>query len=178
MPSSTYDDITCPFDLLVSTGRGLEGRCISAIKGILSTTHPDCRASRTCFSGLVKAWVGPTRRDAVREVVRVLDEEPWHNEVIKRVVPIDRVVALNQADILSAVEDLQPDFHPREEESFRVTVRKRGASIDRMVLIVALAELFQNKVDLVNPDFEVRVEMVRHVSGVSLIRRGESFPDI
>jgi tRNA(Ser,Leu) C12 N-acetylase TAN1 len=167
-----------PFDLLVSTGRGLEGRCISALKEVLNEFDPGLRAAPAPFHGLVKAWVAPPGREAVRQVARTLDERPWHNDLIKRVVPIDLVVETDPSTIVQAARDLRQEIQPGEDEKFRVRVRKRGAPVDRAGLIVDIADLFQNGVDLDDPDFEVRVEVIRKDTGISLIRRGEIFPDL
>jgi len=166
-----------PFDLLVSTGRGLEMRCISDLHSILSPGFPAFRARKSPFSGLVKAWVGE-KREAVRVLAETLETEPWFNDVIKRAVPIDRVVPTEAKAIVLAAREIASLSPPGPADKFRVRVRKRGAHIDRMELIRSLAEIFDNPVDLENPDFEVRIEVVRGETGVSIIRRGEIFPDL
>ncbi len=170
-------DLVSSFNILVSTGRGLENRCISTLRGILSRAGTELEASRSPFSGLILGRVGEPRK-AVAFVRDLLEEEPWHNELVKRIVPIDRVVAANQDDIVKAAEELSAALEPHPSETFRVRVRKRGADLDRLRLVVAIAELFKNPVDLDAPDFEVRVEMVRSHAGVSIIGRGEIFPDL
>lgn len=165
------------FNILVSTGRGLENGCISNLRGILSRADMELEASRSPFSGLILGRVGEPRK-VVAFVRDLLEEEPWHNELVKRIVPIDRVVAASQDDILKAAEELRAAVEPDPSKTFRVRVRKRGADLDRLGLVVALAELFKNPVDLAAPDFEVRVEMVRSHAGVSIIGRGEIFPDL
>lgn len=175
--SSTEADVE-GFDLLISTGRGLEARCISDLRSILGEENPEFRAGKTVYSGLVKAWVEGESRRAVRTITDALTEEPWHNDVIKRVVPIDTVIRNDPGSIVSAAEGLLVEFKPDADERFRVRIRKRGSDTDRLALIRELADLFDNPVDLETPDFELRVEMVRSVSGVSLIRRGEIFPDL
>ena len=110
--------------------------------------------------------------------MQTLDERPWYNDLIKRAVPIDCVVKPDPEDIIEASKRLRDETQPCREETFRVRIRKRGAAIERMDLIVRIADLFENPVDLVRPDFELRVEMLRGRSGVSLIRRGEIFPDL
>jgi tRNA(Ser,Leu) C12 N-acetylase TAN1 len=165
------------FNLLVSTGRGLEDRCISSLRGMLSKADIELEASRSPFSGLVLGHVEEPR-GIVTFVRDLLEEEPWHNDLVKRVVPIDRVVAAGPEDIVRAADELRNAVEPDASQTFRVRVRKRGADLDRMGLVVAVAELFENPVDLEAPDFEVRVEMVRTHAGVSIIRRGEIFPDL
>jgi len=166
------------FDLLVSTGRGLEQKCISALEEVICSFDPCFRATPSRFSGLLKGSATKANRDIIRYLISVLEDKPWYNELIKRVVPIDMVVCSDPGQIVQAVKDLSLRIPPRDEESFRVRVRKRGASLDRMKLIAAVADIFDNSVDLGHPDFEVRIEMVGKLSGVSIIRRGEIFPDL
>jgi len=166
------------FDLLVSTGRGLERKCISALEEVVCSFDPDFRATTSQFSGLLKGFATKANREIVHHIRWILEDKPWYNELIKRAVPIDKVVLTEAGRIVEAVKDLRLQIPPRDEESFRVRVRKRGAPLDRMELIAAVADLFNNKVDLAHPDFEVRIEMVGELSGVSIIRRGEIFPDL
>lgn len=166
------------FNLLVSTGRGLEQKCISDLEELVCGLDPGFRAMRSQFSGLVKCLATKGNRDIIRHITSVLQEKPWYNELIKRVVPVDSVVLSDPVRIVEAVKDLRLQIPVRDEESFRVRVRKRGATLDRVELITAIAELFDNRVNLAHPDFEVRVEMVGKLSGVSIIGRGEIFPDL
>jgi tRNA acetyltransferase TAN1 len=166
------------FDLLVSTGRGLEQKCISALKEVVCSFDPDFGVMTSEFSGLLKGYATRPNRDIVRHIASVLQERPWYNELIKRAVPIDKVILNDPGQIVEAVKDLRLQIPSGDEESFRVRVRKRGAALDRMKLIAAVADLFDNRVDLAHPDFEVRIEMVGKLSGVSIIRRGEIFPGL
>ena len=165
------------FNLLVSTGRGLEGRCISSMRVFISRGGMEIEAWKSPFSGLILARVG-VPREVVAYVRDLLEEEPWHNDLVKRVVPVDRVVPLRQDDIVRAADELRVAMDPDPSWTFRVRVRKRDADLDRIGLVVAIAELFCNPVDLGTPDFELRVELLRTSAGVSLIRRGEIFPDL
>ena len=163
--------------MLVSTGRGLEPRCIQVLKEAFQDFDPGLVSRRSGFSGLL---VAQTRdpRGSVGHIVRTLDEKPWYNDLIKRAVPIDKIVEIDPEDVIEASRMLVCEARPGREETFRVRIRKRGAPIDRMSLIVKIADLLENPVDLVRPEFELRVEMLRKVAGVSLIRRGEIFPDL
>ncbi len=166
------------FHLIVSTGRGLEPACISAIREILAGIDPHMSGHRLGFSGLVAIHLHTPPREAVKKIATTLVEKPWYNDLIKRVVPIDRVVATRQPEIISAVDEIRGEAAIRMDESFRVKVRRRGSDIDRISLIMAVADLFVNRVDLENPDLEVRIEILGEVSGISVIRRGEIFPDL
>ncbi len=166
------------FTLLVSTGRGLERQCISALREIVAGFDPGLRAATSGFSGLLKGYSTKSSRDIVRHIIRMLEERPWYNELIKRVVPIDTVVPTDPGKIVEAVKELSLRASPATEESFRVRIRRRGAKLDRGELIAAIANLFCNRVDLGRPDFEVRIEVLGKFSGVSIIRRGEIFPDL
>ncbi len=166
------------FNLLVSTGRNLEDRCIFTIKVLLSDSFPDLEAEATPFSGLVAVWVKGENREAIRDLARRMEIEPWHNDVIKRMVPVDEVVDSDPSLIVAACSRLSSRFQPQQEEKFRVRIRRRGSNIERMELIDSIADLFDNSVDLEHPDFEVRVEIIRDVAGVCFIRKGEMFPNL
>jgi tRNA acetyltransferase TAN1 len=131
---------------------------------------------RSGFSGLLLARTSDARA-SVDHISKTLEEKPWFNDLIKRAVPIDLLVDLGLDEILEAAETLSQKA-PGDDDTFRVRIRKRGAQIDRMDLIEKIADLFVNPVNLVEPDFELRVEILRKSAGLSLIKRGEIFPEL
>lgn len=165
------------FNLLVSTGRGLEPRCSRALLEIFSGFDDSFESWKSVFSGLMFAKTRNPRQ-SVDHLVQTLEEQPWFNDLVKRAVPVDIVVETDPEEIVKVSKRLRDGADLGGEEPFRVRIRKRGAEVDRMELIGKIADLFQNPVDLVTPEFELRVEMIRGVTGVSLIRRGEIFPDL
>jgi tRNA acetyltransferase TAN1 len=164
------------FDMLISTGRGLEPRCMQVLRGIFSDFDDSFSSRKSGFSGLLMANTSDARA-SVEHIAITLEERPWYNDLIKRAVPIDRVVTHDPEDIIGAAESLS-QMVTGGNETFRVRIRKRGAQVDRMNLIEKIADLFENPVNLVKPDFELRVEMLRKTAGVSLIKRGEIFPEL
>ena len=166
------------FNLLVSTGRGLEDRCIGALKGIMEDVDDNFVAQPSAFSGLVLGVSSVESREAVRHISMVIEKEPWHNLVIKRVVPIDEVVPTDLDAIVVGFKELLKRLHPDRSYSFRVTLRRRGAQIDRREAIVAVADLFDNRVDLEDPDIQARIEVLGKQTGISIIGRDEIFPQL
>ena len=57
----------------------------------------------------------------------------------------------------------------REEESFRVTVRRRHTTLETMDVITAVAAVIPRKVNLDNPDNTLWIEIVGDWAGMSLI---------
>jgi tRNA acetyltransferase TAN1 len=149
---------------------------MQVLREIFSGFDDTFSARRSEFSGLLVAQTSDARA-SVEHLSQTLEEKPWYNDLVKRAVPIDIVVDLDLGEIVEAAEILCQKA-PGEEETFRVRIRKRGAQIDRMDLVEKIADLFRNPVNLTEPDFELRVEMLRKVAGVSLIKRGEIFPDL
>jgi tRNA acetyltransferase TAN1 len=162
--------------MIISTGRGLEPRCMQVLREIFSGFDDSFSPRRSGFSGLLVAQTSNPRA-SVEHISKTLEERPWFNDLIKRAVPIDRVVDLDPEDIVRAAESLSQEA-PGVNKAFRVRIRKRGAQVDRMDLIEKIADLFENPVNLSKPDFELRVEMLRRSAGVSLIKREEIFPDL
>ncbi len=166
-----------PFNLLVSTGRGLEERCIDTLREIMGDVDEGFSAHPARFSGLVTAAATIPSRDAVRHIAEVVEREPWHNLIVKRVVPVDLVVLTDEARIVDGFRELLKMRPPHPSESFRVTLRRRGARLDRDRLIRSVADLFDNRVDLERPDLEARIEVLGGETGLSILRRGEIFPE-
>ncbi|HUV34820.1 MAG TPA: THUMP domain-containing protein, partial [Candidatus Desulfaltia sp.] len=60
-----------------------------------------------------------------------------------------------------------------QEESFRVTLEKRRTQLSSLEIIEPVAELFDRKVNLENPDWVVLVEVLGKDAGVSVVKPGD-----
>jgi tRNA acetyltransferase TAN1 len=97
----------------------------------------------------------------------ILAERPYEFRYALRIVPIQRVVPTDLAEIKKATLELSQKIG--EKQTFRVTVEKRFTELHSKDIIEAAAGDIKNKVNLKNPDWILQIEVVAGLTGVSLI---------
>jgi len=93
-----------------------------------------------------------------------------------RFTPLEECVDSNLEDIVEATRRLLPKIG--EDESFRVTVRRRHTDLENMEVVTAVAEEIPRKVNLDAPDKTVIVEVVGDWTGLSVIAEEEDILSI
>ncbi len=158
------------FNLLATTARGNERAMINEILYLLKEELADAAAdaSRTKIRGLI---VAKTSLDplAVMEKLRgILVERPYEFRYALRIVPIQRVVHTDLAEIKKATLEMAQKINANE--TFRVTVEKRFTELHSKDIIEAAAGDIKRKVDLKNPDWVLQIEVLGIFTGIALIK--------
>ena len=158
------------FNLLATTARGNERAMCNEIFYLLKDELGDAEAktSKTKIRGLI---VAKTTLDpiAVMEKFRaILTERPYEFRYALRIVPIQRVVPTDLAEIKKATAELAAKIG--ENQTFRVTVEKRFTELHSKDLIEAAVGDIKAKVDLENPDWILQIEVLGALTGVSLLK--------
>jgi len=163
------------FNLLVSTHRNRENECISELwYHLRELGDPKIQATKTPFPGLV---VAKTRLDPLKvvEAFRArVRERPWDFRAVLKVVPIEVVVkadidVISETAVRLAKEKISPD------ETYRVTVNKRGSLIKKRELIDRIASQLPFKVNLDEPMKIVQVEIIGEYAGISVLSPKDIF---
>jgi len=123
---------------------------------------------KTKFSGLLACKSSLDWLEAVKEIRRLIDEDPTTFFLTLRYIPVAKTVRTDLDEIKDAVKDMIDVIG--EDESFRVTVEKRGSPLSSRDIILGVAELIDRKVDLKNPDWVVLIEVVGDITGVSVLK--------
>jgi len=158
------------FNLLATTSRGNERPMCNELLYLLKEQLGDAQAetSKTKIRGLI---VGKTTLDpcVVIEKFRViLKERPYEFRYALRILPIERVVPTDLAEIKRVTAELAARIG--EDETFRVTVEKRFTTLHSKDLIEAAASDIKRKADLKNPDKILLIEVLGGLTGVSLLK--------
>jgi len=158
------------FNLIVTTSRGNERAVIRELSFLLKEELGDAEAEvgTTMVRGLI---VGKTSLDPLEVIAKlrvILNERPYMFRYALRIVPIQRVVSTEFEAIKKVAAELAAKM--AKEASFRVTVEKRFTEVHSKDLIEAAVGDIPNKVDLHNPDWILQVEVIGHLTGVSLLR--------
>ena len=158
------------FNLLITTPRGREHDGCSEFWYLMSEVGDErVEVDVTPVRGLIWAKTALDPFEAVRRLRRLLAEKPEEFTVIQRVIPIERVVRTDLAEIARVAQELAlAKIEPGEK--FRITVEKRHTQLSTMDIIKAAAEGIDRPVDLKNPDKIVLIEVVGALTGISVIK--------
>jgi tRNA acetyltransferase TAN1 len=158
------------FNILATTARGNERAMCNELLYLLKEELGDVQAktAKTKIRGLI---VGNTALDPIEVVEKfrvILAERPYSFRYALRIVPIQKVVQTDLAEIKMAAHELSSKIE--KHQSFRVTVEKRFTALHSREIIEAAVEDIDLKVELREPDWILQIEVLGALAGVSLLR--------
>ena len=103
-------------------------------------------------------------------------DNPYQFRFAIKFVPLERCVVSEIDEIVKAVTELRDKIG--EDDTFRITVRRRHTSLENMDVVEAAAEVISRTVNLDNPDWTVWIEIVGEWTGVSIFNREEDIVSI
>jgi tRNA acetyltransferase TAN1 len=125
------------------------------------------------YSGLLTVFTTLDNRNVISQIKELLQKDPQFFQYILKIVPIDFVCEMNINTIKTLIESHYKNFIA-EEDSFKIDLKRRSnESIDRMPFIGDIAEIFNNEVDLSNPNKIVRIEILGNLCGISFVKPAE-----
>ena len=128
----------------------------------------DPRVEKTGIRGLVAAKTAFSPCDAIKELRAILQEHPYKFRYALRIIPVERVVPTNLDEIKRVASELAANIG--ENETFRVTVEKRFTDLHSKDFIEAAAAVIKRKVNLINPDKILLIEVIGGLTGMAVIR--------
>jgi len=157
------------FNLLATTSRGNEGDACSELGYLLGEIGDSApTVDKTGVSGLIVVKTVFNPFEAIEKFREILCERPYEFRYSLRIIPIEKVVRTDLAEIQRAATDLSSKIG--ENETFRVTVEKRFTEASTQDIVEAAAENVERKVDLNNPDKILLIEVVGGFTGISAIK--------
>ena len=170
MAEKTYD-----FNLLVSCSWSAYGKAqkeIVHIFGTLGDENP--LVKRTVAKGIVGVRTCLDSREVTRRLRALFDQDPLVFQHTLKWVPVDLWTRSDMDSMKSAVAELKNKIH--DGERWRMTVEKRRYTRYHKVEIVReLANLIDEKVDLIIPDKILRVDIIGPYTGISILTPRDVF---
>ncbi len=117
--------------------------------------------------GLITCKTSLDPFSVVEKLKEIAEENAYQFRYAIRFTPLERCVKSDIDSIVNAVEELLPKID--ENESFRVTVRRRHTDLEHMDVVSAVASVVPRKVDLDNPDKTIFIEIVGELTGISVL---------
>lgn len=161
------------YNLLVACPRDRERAAKSEVRYFVGDLleDPDLKVSHTHISGLLACKTSLNPFDVVHGLREFALENAYQFRFAIRFTPIEECVDSKIEDIVEATRRLLPKIG--EDESFRVTVRRRHTELENMDVVTAVAAEIPRKVNLDEPDKIVLVEIVGEWTGLSVLAAEE-----
>jgi tRNA acetyltransferase TAN1 len=158
------------FNIIATTARGNERPMINEILYLLKEELGDtqAQASKTKIRGLIVAKTTNNPYEVMEKFRTILIERSYEFRYALRIVPIERVVPTDLAEIKKTTEELARRIG--EKQTFRVTVEKRFTELHSKDLIDAAVGDIKLRVDLKNPDLILQIEVLGALTGISLLK--------
>ncbi|MFX1559747.1 MAG: THUMP domain-containing protein, partial [Promethearchaeota archaeon] len=166
------------YNLLVACPRDRERASTSEIRYFIGDLleDSDLKVSRTPISGLLACRTSLDPFEVIQHLREFALENPYQFRFAIRFTPLERCVESEMQNIVEATKELLPRIG--EDETFRVTVRRRHTELEHMDVVTAVAAVIPRKVDLDAPDRILLVEIVGEWTGISVIVEKENILSI
>jgi tRNA acetyltransferase TAN1 len=166
------------FNLLVSCPRDRERAAQSEIRFFIGDLLVDSSlvVSITDISGLLTCWTSLSPFEVIHRLRVFAIENPYQFRFAIRFTPLDYCVDANLDTISKTAQILLERIE--ENETFRVTVRRRHTDLENMEIIKTVAEQIPRPVNLGNPDKTIWVEIVGDKAGLSVLNEKEDILSI
>ncbi|MFQ5831209.1 MAG: THUMP domain-containing protein [Candidatus Thorarchaeota archaeon] len=132
--------------------------------------------SRTPISGLLACRTALNPIEVVHRLREFAFENPYQFRYAIRFTPLEFCVRSDISEIVRVAE--MQCTRIKDDESFRVTVRRRHTTLKTMDVITEVAAVIPRRVDLDNPDKTLYIEIVGDWTGVSLLKPEEDILSI
>ncbi len=166
------------YNLLVGCPREREKAASSEVQYFIGDLLGDSglRVSGTPISGLLACRTTLNPIEVVHRLREFALENPYQFRYAIRFTPLEFCVRSDISEIVRVTETQSTRI--KDDESFRVTVRRRHTTLKTMDVINAVAAVIPRKVDLDNPDKTLYIEIVGDWTGVSLLKPEEDILSI
>ena len=157
------------FNLLVACPRDRERAARSELQYFIGDLLEDSelKVSRTHISGLLTCKTSLDPFEVVSRLREFALENPYQFRFAIKFTPIEVCVESNIESIKEATRSLLHKIG--DDETFRVTVRRRHTEIENMDVVVAVASEIDREVNLDNPDKTILVEILGDITGISVL---------
>lgn len=126
------------------------------------------RIDKSSFSGIV--WID-TLIDpfvVIAEIKKITLDEPWKMRYCHRFIPIRKSTLSSIENIVESVRNQIKIM--RDSDAYRITIEKRGSEISSKELIDSIADIIPNKVSLESYDWNVMIQIMGGITGVSILK--------
>ena len=156
-------------NLIITCSRHLEEEASNEISKILRELgDASYTIEISSFSGIITVTTTLNPLLVVNEIRRIILDEPWSVRYCHRFIPIQETTETSTENIVRAVQNLLKMMKP--DDTYRITIEKRGSHLSSKEVIDSIAKNIQNKVSLEKFDWNVIIEILGIATGISVLK--------
>jgi tRNA acetyltransferase TAN1 len=156
-------------NLIITCSRSLEEEAVKEISKIIEALGDlEPKVEISTFSGIITASTSLNPFEVVDKIREKILDEPWTVRYCHRFIPIQQTTHARLDDIVKAVQKHIDLVKPTD--SYRITIEKRGSDLSSKEIIDAIANTIHNKVSLEKFDWNVIIEILGKIAGVSILK--------
>ncbi len=166
------------FNILIGCPRERERAARSEVQYFIGDLLGDTqlRVFDVGIVGLIACLTNLDPFTVIERLKEMATENPYQFRFAIRFTPLEFCVPSSIDEIVKAIGELLPRIG--EDETFRVTVRKRHTQLETMQVVSTVAAVIPRQVDLDNPDKTVWIEIVGEKTGMSVLNQDKDILSI
>lgn len=156
-------------NMIITCARNLEQDAKEEVRYILrefGDEEADVRI--TNMSGILTANTYLDPLQVIKYIREKIVDEPWSVRYSLKIVPIEEVVETEYNSISDALSKMTEKI--KQDETYRISIKKRNSTISSNEIISKIAPQINRKVDLEHYDWNVVVEIMGGITGLSVIK--------
>jgi tRNA acetyltransferase TAN1 len=156
-------------NLIATCSRHMEEEACDEIGEIIEKLGDESpRIGKSSFSGIV--WVDTVIDPfaIIAEIKKITLDEPWRMRYCHRFIPIRQSISSSIENIIESVKSQIKIM--KDSDSYRITIEKRGSDISSKEIIDFVAGIIPNKVSLESYDWNVMIQIMGGIAGVSILK--------
>ena len=122
---------------------------------------------KTEFPGIIKIETILDLIGLMKKFRNKIETEPWEFRYCSRIIPMQVTCQTDLASIKQNVIELIPCIN--SDETYKISIERRDSDLIRDEIISNIAGLLSNNVSLENPDWEIIIEILGDVTGISVM---------
>ena len=155
-------------NLIITCPRNTELETIDEITKLLNEFgDSEPKIFKTDFSGIIKIETVIELFELVEKFRCKIENEPWELRYCSRIIPIQRTC---QTDIVLIKENVSKLINCiKPNETYKISLERRNSGLTRNEIISAVASLLSNNVSLEIPNWEIIIQILGGITGVSIM---------
>ncbi len=157
-------------NFIITCQRNLEDETIQEIQALFDEFgDSSLEVKKTKFSGIVEVSTHLEIFEVIKKIREKISEEPWSIRFCSRIIPIQKQCDSEMESIKENVKKMISCI--MENQSYRITIEKRDSTLKSKEVISEIADLIPNKVSLEHSDWEIIIQIMSKITGISILPR-------